>query len=100
MVSLEHYLVLSAVLFVVGAVGVVVRRNAIVLFLCIELMLNSANLAFIAFGRYLDSLDGQVFVFMAMTVAAAEVAVGLGIIVSVFRGKPTTNVDDISLLKG
>lgn len=100
MVPLEYYLILSAVLFSIGVLGVIVRRNAIVLFLCIELMLNAVNLTFIAFSRYLNSVDGQVFVFIVMTVAAAEVAVGLGIIVSIFRGKPTTNVDDLNLLKG
>jgi len=99
-VPLEYYLILSAVLFSIGVLGVIVRRNAIVLFLCIELMLNAVNLTFIAFSRYLNSVDGQVFVFIVMTVAAAEVAVGLGIIVSIFRGKPTTNVDDLNLLKG
>jgi NADH-quinone oxidoreductase subunit K len=99
-VPLEYYLILSAILFTIGVVGVIVRRNAIVLFLCIELMLNAVNLTLIAFGRFLNSMDGQVLVFIVMTVAAAEVAVGLGIIVSIFRGKPTTNVDDVSLLKG
>jgi NADH-quinone oxidoreductase subunit K len=97
---LEYYLTLSAVLFCIGVLGVIIRRNAIVLFLCIEMMLNAVNLTFIAFGRYLNSIDGQIFVFMVMAVAAAEVAVGLGIIVAIFRGKETTNVDDISLLKG
>jgi NADH-quinone oxidoreductase subunit K len=99
-VPLEYYLVLSAILFSIGVLGVIIRRNAIVLFLCIELMLNAVNLTFIAFGRYLNSIDGQVFVFIVMTVAAAEVAVGLGIIVAIFRGKETTNVDDVNLLKG
>ena len=100
MVPLEYYLILSAILFSIGVLGVIIRRNAIVLFLCIELMLNAVNLTLIAFGRSLNSMDGQVLVFIVMTVAAAEVAVGLGIIVSIFRGKPTTNVDDMSLLKG
>ena len=99
-VPLEYYLILSAILFTIGVAGVIVRRNAIVLFLCVEMMLNAVNLTLIAFGRYLNSMDGQVLVFIVMTVAAAEVAVGLGIIVSIFRGKPTTNVDDVSLLKG
>lgn len=100
MVPLEYYLILSAILFAIGVAGVIIRRNAIVLFLCVEMMLNAVNLTLIAFGRYLNSMDGQVLVFIVMTVAAAEVAVGLGIIVSIFRGKPTTNVDDVSLLKG
>jgi len=99
-VPVEYYLILSAILFSIGVLGVIIRRNAIVLFLCIELMLNAVNLTFIAFGRYLDSIDGQVFVLIVMTVAAAEVAVGLGIIVALFRGKETTSVDDINLLKG
>ena len=100
MVPVEYYLILSAILFSIGVLGVIVRRNAIVLFLCIEMMLNAVNLTFIAFGRYLNSLDGQVFVFIVMAVAAAEVAVGLGIIVAIFRDKETINVDDINLLKG
>jgi NADH-quinone oxidoreductase subunit K len=99
-VQLEYYLILSAVVFAIGALGVIARRNAIVLFLCIELMLNAVNLTLIAFSRYLNSIDGQIFVFIVMAVAAAEVAVGLGIIVSVFRGKATTSVDDVNLLKG
>lgn len=100
MVPLEYYLVLSAALFTIGVIGVIVRRNAIVLFLCVELMLNAVNLTLIAFSSFLGSMDGQVLVLIVMTVAAAEVAVGLGIIVSIFRGKATTNVDDINLLKG
>lgn len=100
MVPLEYYLILSAILFSLGVLGVIIRRNVIVLFLCIELMLNAVNLTLIAFSRYLNSVDGQVFVFVVMAVAAAEVAVGLGIIVSIFREKSTTNVDDINLLKG
>jgi len=99
-VPLEYYLALSAVLFCIGVLGVVIRRNAIVLFLCIELMLNAVNLTLIAFGRYLNSIEGQVLVFIVMTVAAAEVAVGLGIIVAIFRGRESVNVDDINLLKG
>lgn len=100
MVTLSHYLVLSAALFTLGVVGVFVRRNAIVIFMCIELMLNAVNLSFIAFSRYLQALDGQVFVFFVMTVAAAEVAVGLAIIVVVFRSRQTVRVDEINLLKG
>jgi NADH-quinone oxidoreductase subunit K len=111
-IPLSYYLILSAVLFALGVLGVIIRRNAIVLFLCIELMLNAVNLTLIAFSHYLKSMEGQVFVFLVMTVAAAEVAVGLGIIVSIFRpgqvgfkpqgqsGKATMNVDDINLLKG
>jgi NADH-quinone oxidoreductase subunit K len=99
-VPLSWYLGLSAVLFVIGVVGVLVRRNALVIFMSIELMLNAANLAFVAFARELKSLDGQVFVFFVMTVAAAEVAIGLAIIVNVFRLKETVYVDEINLLKG
>jgi len=99
MVPLSHYLILSVILFFIGVWGVFTRRNAIVIFMCIELMLNAANLAFITFSRYLDSLDGQVFVFFVMTVAAAEAAVGLGIIIALYRNRETLNVDDINLMK-
>ena len=100
MIPLSWMLTLSAVVFVIGVVGVLVRRNALIIFMSIELMLNAANLAFVAFARELGSLDGQVFVFFVMTVAAAEVAVGLAIIVNVFRLKGTVYVDEINLLKG
>jgi NADH-quinone oxidoreductase subunit K len=99
MIPLSHYLVLSAVLFTLGVIGVVVRRNAIVIFMCIELMLNAVNLSFVAIARTLSSLDGQVIVLLVMTVAAAEAAVGLAIIISIFRTKGTINVDEINLLK-
>jgi NADH-quinone oxidoreductase subunit K len=92
-------LILSAVLFTIGVIGVLVRRNAIVIFMCIEMMLNAVNLTFITFSRYLNSLDGQIFVFLVMTVAAVEVAVGLAIVVSIFRLKETTDVDEINLMK-
>jgi NADH-quinone oxidoreductase subunit K len=85
---------------VIGVVGVLVRRNALIIFMSVELMLNAANLAFVTFAHYLNSLDGQVFVFFVMTVAAAEVAIGLAIIVNVFRLKETVYVDEINLLKG
>src|SRR5512136_3104062 len=91
---------LSAALFSIGVIGVLVRRNAIVIFMSIELMLNSANLALVAFARYLQQLDGQIMVFFVMTVAAAEVAVGLALIVAIFKSKKSINVDDISLMKG
>jgi NADH-quinone oxidoreductase subunit K len=100
MIPLGWSLALSAILFCVGVVGVLVRRNALVIFMSIELMLNAANLAFVAFARNLNSLDGQIFVFFVMTVAAAEVAVGLAIIVNVFRLRETVFVDEINLLKG
>ena len=99
-VPMSWYLILSAIVFVIGVVGVLVRRNALIIFMSVELMLNAANLAFVTFARYLDSLDGQVFVFFVMTVAAAEVAIGLAIIVNVFRLKETVYVDEINLLKG
>ena len=97
---LPLYLGLSAALFCMGVVGVLVRRNAIIIFMSVELMLNSANLAFVAFARYLHQLDGQVIVFFVMTVAAAEVAVGLALIVAIFKTKKSINVDDISVMKG
>ncbi|MEX0935686.1 MAG: NADH-quinone oxidoreductase subunit NuoK [Gemmatimonadota bacterium] len=95
---LAEALVLSAILFVIGAFGVLVRRNAIIVFLCIELQLNAVNVSFVAFSRYLG-IDGQIFVFFAMTVAAAEAAVGLAIIISIFRHYETVNVDNFNLLK-
>ena len=99
MIPLSHYLGLSVVLFTIGVLGVVIRRNAIVIFMCIELMLNAVNLSFVAIARSLSSLDGQVIVLLVMTVAAAEAAVGLAIIISIFRTKGTINVDEINLLK-
>jgi NADH-quinone oxidoreductase subunit K len=93
-------LALSAVLFCIGVAGVLVRRNALIIFMSIEIMLNAANLAFVAFAYQMKSLDGQIFVFFVMTVAAAEVAVGLAIIVNVFRLRETVFVDEINLLKG
>jgi NADH-quinone oxidoreductase subunit K len=95
----SDYIALSMLLFVTGAIGVLIRRNALVLFMCIELMLNAVNVAFAAFARMYTSVDGQVFVLFVMIVAAAEVAVGLAIIVSIFRRRHTANVDDLSLLK-
>ena len=99
MVPTAWYLILSGILFTIGAIGVLTRRNAIVIFMCIELMLNAVNLSFIAFSRHLDSMDGQIFVFFIMTVAAAEAAVGLAIIIAVYRNKGTVNVDDVNLMK-
>jgi len=100
MIPLGWTLALSAALFVIGTVGVLVRRNALVIFMSVELMLNAGNLAFVGFARQLHSLDGQVFVFFVMTVAAAEVAVGLAIIVNLFRLRETVFVDEVNLLKG
>ena len=95
----DNYLYLAAILFTIGAVGVLVRRNALVVFMCIELMLNSANLAFVTFSRRLGGLDGQVLAFFTMVVAAAEVVVGLAIIMTVFRARRTTSVDEASELR-
>jgi NADH-quinone oxidoreductase subunit K len=100
MVPLWAYLLLSGFLFVVGVVGVATRRNVLIIFMSIELMLNAVNLTFVAFSRFLHSLDGQVFVFFVMTVAAAEVAVGLAIIIALFRNVETVYVDELHLLKG
>jgi NADH-quinone oxidoreductase subunit K len=94
-----YYLVLSAALFTIGAVGVLVRRNAIVVFMCIELMLNAVNLSLVTFSRINGTLDGQVFAFFVMVVAAAEVVVGLAIIVTIFRTRSSASVDDTNLLK-
>lgn len=99
-VPLEHYLILSAVLFSIGVVGVLTRRNAIIIYMCIELMLNAVNLTFIAFSQYLGDMGGHVFTFMVMTVAAGEAAVGMGIIIALFRNRASVNVDEINLLKG
>jgi len=100
MVTLGHYLIVSGLLFTIGFAGVLLRRNIIIIFMSLELMLNAANLSLVAFSRFLHSLDGQVFVFFVMTVAAAEVAIGLAIIVNVFRLKETVYVDEVDLLKG
>lgn len=99
-VPISYYLILAAILFTIGVTGVLLRRNAIIIFMSIELMLNSVNLTFIALSRGLNSLDGQVFVFFVMTVAAAEVAVGLALIIAIFRSLGTADVDDAHLLKG
>ena len=94
-----YYVVLAAMLFTIGAVGVLIRRNAIVLFMCVELMLNAANLALVTFSRINGTLDGQVIAFFAMVVAAAEVVVGLAIIMSIFRTRRSASGDDANLLK-
>ena len=96
---MNEYLSLSLILFTIGAVGVLVRRNAIVVFMCIELMLNATNLAFVSFSRQHGNLDGQVAAFFVMVVAAAEVTIGLAIIVSIYRTRRTTSVDEANLLK-
>jgi len=94
------YQILAAVLFCIGIVGVLVRRSALVIFMSIEVMLNAVNLSFVAFSKQLGQMDGQIFVFFVMSVAAAEVAVGLAILVAIFRSRETANVDDVHLLKG
>jgi NADH-quinone oxidoreductase subunit K len=98
-VGLEHYLVVSALLFSLGLLGVITRRNLLVIYMSLELMLNSANLALVAFSRFNSNLDGQVMVFFIITVAAAEVAVGLALIVALFRKRPTAHVEDLTSLK-
>jgi NADH-quinone oxidoreductase subunit K len=99
MVPLSWYLALSAVIFTIGVIGVIIQRNVISLFMCIELMLNAVNLTLVAFSRYLGDITGQLFVFIVMAVAAAEAAVGLAIIISLFRNRETLNVDEADLLK-
>ena len=99
-IPLSGFLAVSAILFTMGALGVLIRRNAIIIFMSIELMLNAANLAFVAFARAYNVLNGQLFVFFVMTVSAAEVAVGLALIVAIFRSKHSIDVDQMSSLKG
>ncbi|MGQ9598438.1 MAG: NADH-quinone oxidoreductase subunit NuoK [Anaerolineae bacterium] len=100
MVPASYYLILSAILFTIGAVGLLIRRNALVVFMSIEMMLNAANLTLVTYSRFLDNIDGQVFALLVMAVAAAEVAVGLAIVVSFVRHRDTTDVDEMNLLKG
>jgi NADH-quinone oxidoreductase subunit K len=97
--QLSWYLALSAVLFTIGVAGVILKRNAISMFMCIELMLNAVNLTFVAFSSFFHDVTGQLFVFIVMTVAAAEAAVGLGIIIAIFRNRESLDVDDANLLK-
>lgn len=99
MIGVSHYLALSAILFSIGVVGVLTRRNALIIFMSIELMLNAVNLTFIAFSRHLGNVDGQVFVLFVMAVAAAEVAVGLAIIISIYRKRGTANIDKVNIMK-
>jgi NADH-quinone oxidoreductase subunit K len=100
MVQTEAYIMLSAVLFVLGTMGVLLRRNAILVFMSVELMLNAANLALVAFARQWNQVQGHLFVFFVMTVAAAEVAVGLALIVAIFRTKQSINIDDLHQMEG
>ena len=98
-ISLEHYLIVSALLFCLGMLGVVTRRSLLIIYMSLELMLNAANLALVAFSRFNNNLDGQVMVFFIITVAAAEVAVGLALIVAIFRRRRATHVEDLTSLK-
>ncbi|MBL0333377.1 MAG: NADH-quinone oxidoreductase subunit NuoK [Chlorobiota bacterium] len=98
-IQLWHYLTLSGILFVIGVIGVLTRRNAIVIFMCIELMLNSVNLTLIGFSKYLNDNSGQVLVLFVMTVAAAEAAVGLAVLLSLFRNKETVYLDEVNIMK-
>ena len=100
MITPSYYLILAAGLFSIGAVGLLVRRNTLVMFMCIELMLNASNLTFVAFAKALNDISGQVIVFFTLVVAAAEVAVGLAIIVAIFRRRQNVTADDVDLLKG
>ncbi|MCB0722971.1 MAG: NADH-quinone oxidoreductase subunit NuoK [Ignavibacteriae bacterium] len=99
MLEVNYYLILSAFLFSIGVIGVLVRRNAIIIFMCIELMLNAINLSLVAFSSYMGDVSGQIFVFMVLTVAAAETAVGLAITISLYRNKDTLNIDELNILK-
>jgi NADH-quinone oxidoreductase subunit K len=99
MITVNDYLLLSAILFSIGTFGVLVRKNAIVIFMCIEVMLNSVNLTFIALSRHVGNMDGQIFVFFVMTVAAAEAAVGLALMIAFYRNKASIEVDDFNMLK-
>jgi len=100
MIPISYYLGLSAILFTIGALGFLIRRNPIIIFMSVELMFNSANLAFVAFARVYQTLNGQVFVFFVMTVAAAEVPVGRALIVAIFRTKHSIDIDELTILKG
>ncbi len=100
MVPVDYYIALSAILFVIGSLGVLIRRNPLIIFMSIELMLNAANLAFVAFASVFKSFDGQIFVFFVIAVAAAEVAVGLALIVEIFKTKRNINIDELNSLKG
>jgi len=100
MVPVDYYIILSAILFTIGVLGVLIRRNALIIFMSIELMLNAANLAIVAFSSVIQSFSGQIFVFFVIAVAAAEVAVGLALIVEIFKSKHSIDVDQMSSLKG
>jgi NADH-quinone oxidoreductase subunit K len=99
MISLEYFLILSVILFSIGVIGVLIRRNAIIIFMSIELMLNSINLSLVSFSSFMGDSQGQILVFFVMAVAAAEAAIGLAIIIALFRNKETINIDEINILK-
>jgi NADH-quinone oxidoreductase subunit K len=99
MIPISHYLVVSAILFITGAIGVLLRRNALIMLMSLELMLNAVNLSFVAYARMLNDLGGHVFVFLVITVAAAEAAVGLAIILTIYRAKETVDADTLSLMR-
>jgi len=99
MLALDNYLILSAIIFSIGTIGVLTRKNAIVIFMCVEMMLNAVNLTLIAFSKYLGNIDGQVFVFFIMTVAAAEAAVGLALMIAFYKNRESIDVEDINLMK-
>lgn len=99
MIDINFYLITSALLFSIGVAGVLIRRNAIIILMCIELMLNAINLTFVAFSSFLGNINGQIFVFIVMTVAAAEAAVGLAIVIALFRNKESVNIEEINILK-
>jgi len=99
-VGLDHYMVVSAILFCLGLLGVIARRNLLIIYMSLELMLNAANLAFVALSRFNNNLNGQVMVFFIITVAAAEVAVGLAIVLALYRNRPTVDVDEVHAMKG
>jgi NADH-quinone oxidoreductase subunit K len=100
MVPISYYVLLSAMMFTIGVLGVLIRRNALIVFMSVELMLNSANLALVAFAQRWQSVNGQILVFFVITVAAAEVAVGLALLVTIFHSKKTTDIDEINTLRG
>lgn len=99
MISIDYFLVLSIILFSIGVIGVLIRRNAIIIFMSIELMLNSINLSLVSFSSFIGDVQGQILVFFVMAVAAAEAAIGLAIIIALFRNKETINIDEINILK-
>lgn len=99
MLPLSYYLIVSAILFAIGTLGVLIRRNAIVIFMCVEMMLNAVNLTFIAFSKHLGNVDGQIFVFFVMTVAAAEAAVGLALMIAFYKNRESIDVEDVNLMK-